>query len=63
MKVLALAKSEEPEETDSETSWMGIRAIDDDMDEVKGKGWMSALVAKSEKTKQILLTRWCAIWE
>jgi hypothetical protein len=33
------------------------------MDEVKGKGWMSALVAKSEKTKQILLTRWCAIWE
>jgi hypothetical protein len=27
MKVLALAKSEEPEETDSETNWMGIRTV------------------------------------
>ena len=37
MKVLALAKGDEPEETDSETSWMGYSDRDDDMDEVKGK--------------------------
>jgi hypothetical protein len=38
MKVLVLAKGEEPEETDSETSRMGYSGGDDDMDEVKRKG-------------------------
>ena len=37
MKVLALVKGEELEETDSETSWMGNSDGDDDIDEVKGK--------------------------
>ena len=64
MKVLALAKGEEPEETDSETSWTGNPNGDDDIDEVKRKQLdvgAGSQVGKEETN--LVLTRCYAIWE